>query len=225
MPINPNAAMEVTALAWVPAAGTGAGQGPAGAMGAGGSRVRLPGAPARRRAPVRLLKEQAFNQVPSFRDGAVQFFESGAIVQYIGEKSEALLPRDPQGKYRAIQWSYAAVNSVEPAVQNRVLLDSFYADEEWAKLYTPTADQFARLRLKRVSERLAGNLWLEGDRFTMGDLMMITVLRLADCGGLLGDTPNLAEYMERGQTRPAFQTALDDQLATYRVNEPKGEAA
>lgn len=225
MPINPNAAMEVTALAWVPPLAQGLVKDlrVRWALEEAGFdyRVRLLGG----ERPSDYVKEQAFDQVPSFRDGAVQFFESGAIVQYIGEKSEALLPRDPQGKYRAIQWSYAAVNSVEPAVQNRVLLDSFYADEEWAKLYTPTADQFARLRLKRVSDRLAGNLWLEGDRFTMGDLMMITVLRLADCGGLLGDTPNLAEYMERGQTRPAFQTALDDQLATYRANEPKGEAA
>ncbi len=156
MPINPNAAIEVTALAWVPPLAQGLVKDlrVRWALEEAGFdyRVRLLGG----ERPSDYVKEQAFDQVPSFRDGAVQFFESGAIVQYIGEKSEALLPRDPQGKYRAIQWSYAAVNSVEPAVQNRVLLDSFYADEEWAKLYTPTADQFARLRLKRVSDRLAG---------------------------------------------------------------------
>jgi len=225
MPINPIASMEVTALAWVPPMAQGLVKDlrVRWALEEAGLdyRVRLLGG----QRPSDYLKEQAFDQVPSFRDGAVQFFESGAIVQYIGEKSEALLPRDPQGKYRAIQWSYAAVNSLEPAVQNRALLDSVYAGEEWAKLYMPTADQFAGHRLKRVSDRLADKPWLEGDRFTIGDLMMVTVLRLADCGGLLGDTPNLADYMQRGQARPAFRTALDDQLATYRANEPKGEAA
>ena len=80
--------------------------------------------------PLDYLKEQPFDQVPCFNDGTVQIFETGAIVQYIGEQSETLLPRDLQGKYRAIQWTYAALNSVEPAVQHRVLLDAFYGEQE-----------------------------------------------------------------------------------------------
>jgi len=171
------------------------------------------------------LKQQPFDQVPFFDDGIVQIFETGAIIQYIGEKSDVLLPRDPQGKYRAIQWTYAALNSVEPAVQHRVLLDAFYADQEWAKLRKPSADEFARLKLRRVSDRLADNDWLEGDRFTIGDLMMVTVLRLAVRGDLLSDTPNLAAYVKRGEARPAFGRALEDQLAAFREHEPQGVAA
>ena len=85
------------------------------------------------------MKDQPFNQVPCLRDETVQIFESGAIVQYIGEKSEALLPRDPRGKYRAIQWIYAALSSVEPAFIYRALLDVVFVDEEWAKRRRPDA--------------------------------------------------------------------------------------
>lgn len=225
MPINPNAEIEITAFAWVPefAQGVVRDLRARWALEEAGLdyRVRLLG----RERPGDYLKQQPFDQVPFFDDGTIQIFETGAIVQYIGEKSETLLPRDPQGKYRAIQWTYAALNSVEPAVQHRVLLDAFYGDQQWAKLRKPSADEFARLKLRRVSDRLADNDWLEGDRFTIGDLMMVTVLRLADRGRLLGETPNLADYVKRGEARPAFQRALQDQLAAFRGHEPQGEAA
>ncbi|HEX3422342.1 MAG TPA: glutathione S-transferase family protein [Sphingomicrobium sp.] len=225
MPINSNAQIEISAFGWVPefAQGLVRDLRVRWALEEAGLdyRVRLLGA----KRPVDYLKEQPFDQVPCFNDGVVQIFETGAIVQYIGEKSEALLPRDPQGKYRAIQWTYAALNSVEPAVQHRVLLDSFYGEQEWAKLRKPSADEFARLKLQRVSNRLADNPWLDGDRFTIGDLMMVTVLRLADRGRLLGETPNLVDYVARGEARPAFQSALKDQLAPFREHEPQGEPA
>ena len=118
-----------------------------------------------------------------------------------------------------------ALNSVEPAVQHRVLIETFYADQEWAKLRKPSADEFARLKLQRVSDRLGDNQWLEGDRFTIGDLIMVTVLRLANKGQLLGNTPNLADYVARGEARVAFQSALQDQLATYREHQPEGVPA
>ena len=225
MPINPNAQIEISAFSWVPqfAQGLVRDLRVRWALEEAGLdyKVRL----LDRVRPIDYLKDQPFDQVPCFNDGTVQIFETGAIVQYIGEKSETLLPRDPQGKFRAIQWTFAALNSVEPAVQHRVLLDSFYAEQEWAKLRRPSADEFARLKLKRVSDRLADKPWLEGDRFTIGDLMMVTVLRLADKGRLLGGTPNLVEYVERAEARPAFKTALDDQLATFREHEPQGEPA
>jgi glutathione S-transferase len=104
-------------------------------------------------------------------------------------------------------------------------LDSVYAEQEWAQLRRPSADEFARLKLKRVSDRLADNSWLEGDRFTIGDLIMVTVLRLADRGRLLAGTPNLVDYVARGESRPAFKSALEDQLATFREHEPQGEPA
>jgi len=225
MPINPNAKIEITGFEWVPefAQGLVRDLRVRWALEEAGLdyKVRLFG----QERPSEYLKEQPFDQVPCFNDGIVRIFETGAILQYIGEKSESLLPRDPQGKYRAIQWTYAAVNSVEPAVQHRVLLDAFYGDQEWAKLRKPSADQFARLKLKRVSDWLADNPWLEGDRFTIGDLMMVTVLRLASKGELLTDTPNLADYVKRGEARPAFQRALNDQLATYHENQPQPEGA
>ena len=225
MPVNPDAAIEITAFRWVP----GFAQGLVRdlrlrwAMEEVGLdyRVRLLG-PER---PVDYLREQPFDQVPCFSDGVVRIFESAAIVQYIGEKSEILLPRDPQGRYRAIQWTYAAVNSVEPAINNLFAVTVFYADQEWAKLRRQGAEDFARLKLRRVSEWLGDKEWLEGDRFTIGDLMMVTVLRLASKGELLTDTPNLADYVKRGEARPAFQRALNDQLATYHENQPQPEGA
>jgi glutathione S-transferase len=166
------------------------------------------------------LLEQPFDQVPCFNDGTVRIFETGAILQYIGEQHEVLLPRDPQGRFRAIQWTYAALNSVEPTIFNVLLIDIFYADEEWAKLRRPGAIEFATLKLKRVSEWLGDKQWLEGDRFTIGDLMMITVLRFLRHTDLVAGFPNLADYLQRGEARPAFQQALADQLAAYRQNEP-----
>ena len=226
MPLNPNASIEITAYQWVPpfAQGVVRDLRARWALEEAGLdyRVRLLNVQAK---PADYVKEQPFEQVPCFSDGAVHIFESGAIVQYIGEKSEALLPREAEARYRAIQWTYAALNSVEPAVQNRILLDAFYADEEWAKLRKPGADEFARLKLKRVSDWLGDKPYLEGDRFTIGDLMMITVLRMADRASLLDATPNLTALVQRGQHRPAFQQALSDQLAAFREHEPQGAAA
>src|SRR6202008_301651 len=98
--------------------------------------------------PPEYLLEQPFDQVPCFSDGEVRIFETGAIVQYIGEKSETLLPRDQQGRYRAIQWTYAALNSVEPAFINLLLIDVFFKGEEWARLRRPSAEDFVKLKLK-----------------------------------------------------------------------------
>jgi glutathione S-transferase len=225
MPLNPNAEIEVTGFNWVP-------DGPRGlvkdlrvrwALEEAGLDYRFRGIGLERPAGYR--DDQPFEQVPCFSDGTVRIFESGAIVQYIAERSEALLPSHPQQRFRAIQWSYAALSSIEPFVQFRTLLNSFWADLEWAPAAKPTFDQLARLRLGQLSERLGEKEWLEGDRFTIGDLMMVSVLRIADRGQLLGQTPNLTAYVKRGEARPAFQRALNDQLATYREHEPQGEAA
>ena len=225
MPINPNAQIEITAFRWVPefAQGVVRDLRARWALEEAGLdyRVRLLGG----ERPREYLKEQPFDQVPVLRDGTVHIFESGAIVQYIGEKSEALLPRDAQGRYRAIQWTYGALNSVEPALMNVVLVDIFYANEEWAKLRRPGAVDFAKLKLRRISDWLGDKEWLEGDRFTIGDLMMVTVLRLLRHTQIVSEFPNLESFMKRGEARPAFGRALEDQLATFREHEPQGEAA
>ena len=221
MPVNSNAAIEITAFAWVPdfAQGVVRDLRARWALEEAGLdyRVRLLG-PQR---PPEYLMEQPFDQVPVLNDGQVRIFESGAIVQYIGEKSEALLPRDPQARFRAIQWTYAALNSVEPAILNLLLIDLFYKGEEWATLRRPGAEEFARLKLKRLSHWLGDKQWLEGDRFTIGDLVMVTVLRFLRHTDLVGQIPNLAAYQARGEARPAFQRALADQLAVFRENEPQ----
>ena len=224
MPLNPNAAIEITAFRWVPefAQGVVRDLRARWALEEAGLdyRVRLLG----QERPLEYLKEQPFDQVPCFNDGKVRIFESGAIVQYIGETSEALLPRDPQGKYRAIQWTYAALNSVEPAFINLLLIDVFFQGQEWATLRRPGAEDFAKLKLRRVSEWLGDKEWLE-DRFTIGDLVMTTVFRFLRHTDLVAQFPNLAAYLKRAEARPAFQRALADQLAVYAENQPQAEGA
>ena len=105
-------------------------------------------------------------------------FESGAIVLYIGERSETLLPKDAGARCRATQWLIAALNSIEPFVMNVALMDIFYANEEWAKLRRPGAVAFVQRRLSALSKSLGDKPYLDGDRFTAGDLMMTTVLRI-----------------------------------------------
>jgi glutathione S-transferase len=224
MPINPDAAIEITAFRWVPefAQGVVRDLRARWALEEAGLdyRVRLLG-PER---PPEYLQEQPFDQVPCFNDGEVRIFESGAIAQYIGEKSEALLPRDTQGRFRAIQWTYAALNSVEPAILNLLLIDLFYKDQEWAKLRRPGAEDFVKLKLKRVSDWLGDKEWLEG-RFTIGDLLMTTVLRFLRHTQLVAEFPSLSAYVKRAEARPAFQQALADQLATFAANQPQPEGA
>jgi glutathione S-transferase len=223
MPINPNAAIEITAFRWVPdfAQGLVRDLRARWALEEAGLdyRVRL----FDQQRPPEYLLEQPFDQVPCLSDGTVRIFETGAIVQYVGEKSEALLPRDEQGRFRAIQWTYAALNSVEPAILGLLSVDFFYPDEEWAKLRRPGAEAFVKQKLKRVSEWLGDKQWLEGDRFTIGDLIMVTELRFLRHTKLVAEFPNLAAFLKRGEARPAFQRALADQLATYAANQPVSE--
>ncbi len=220
MPVNSNAPVEITAFRWVPdfAAGLVRDLRVRWALEEAGLdyRVRLLG----EQKPPEYVREQPFEQVPTYRDDSVQIFESGAIVQYIGEKDERLLPHDPKARIRAIQWTYAALNSVEPALQQVVLCDIFYPNEEWSRLRRAGAADFARLKLKRVSDWLGDKEWLE-DRFTIGDLIMVTVLRNLRHTKIVAEYPNLAAYQARGEARPAFQRALSDQLAVFKEHQPQ----
>ena len=221
MPLNPNARIEITAFRWVPefAQGVVRDLRARWALEEAGLDYKVHLLDQQR--PPEYLLEQPFDQVPILRDGDLQIFESGAIVQYIGEKSEVLLPSETRERFRAIQWTYAALNSVEPALFNLVLIDVFYAGEEWAKLRRAGAEEFVRLKLKRVSDWLGDKQWLEGDRFTIGDLIMVTSLRFLRHTDIVADFPNLSAYVKRGEARPAFQRALADQLAVFAENEPK----
>jgi glutathione S-transferase len=157
---------------------------------------------------------QPFGQVPILEENGFVLFETGAIVLHIGERSEELLPKEPVARARATQWLIAALNSIEPFVMNVAAIDLFYRNEEWAKLRRPGAVEFVQKRLRALSGALGDKRYLDGDRFTAGDLMMTTVLRiLPDL--VMGDE-RLAAYVERCTARPAFKRALDAQFADFK---------
>lgn len=159
---------------------------------------------------------QPFGQVPAFADSNVRLFESGAILLYLGEQDERLLPREAQARYEATAWLIAALNSVEPMLMQIVTLDFFQAGESWAEAARPSAVEFAQSRLGRVAEALDRKEWLTG-RFSVADIMMITVLRNLRHTDIVAAFPTLAAYQSRGEQRPAFQQALADQMAGIRT--------
>lgn len=159
---------------------------------------------------------QPFGQVPMLDDDGFVLFESGAILLHIGERSEVLLPKDPQSRARATQWLIAALNSIEPFVMNVALIDLFYADQEWAKLRRPGAVEFVHKRLTALSSALGDKPYLDGDRFTAGDLMMTTVLRILGHTDIVTSDKRLAAYIQRCTARPAFKCALDAQIADFK---------
>ena len=163
--------------------------------------------------PYRTL--QPFGQVPILEEDGLVLFESGAIVLHIGERSEALLPKDPAARARAVQWLIAALNSVEPFVMNVAVIDLFYPKEDWAKLRRPGAVEFLQRRLGAVSKSLGDRPFLDGERFTAGDLMMSTVLRILNHCNIVSSDARLAAYLERCTARPAFKRALQAQLSDF----------
>jgi glutathione S-transferase len=152
--------------------------------------------------------------VPVFEEDGLSLFESGAIVLRIGERCPALLPVDPAARARARTWMLAALNSVEPEIQNLALIDLFNADQEWAKLRRPGAEQMVRTRLDGLAAALGSRDYLERE-FTAGDLLMTSVLRILRHTRLVLDMPVLAAYQARCEARPAFQRALASQLAPF----------
>ncbi len=158
--------------------------------------------------------QQPFGQVPVFEEDGLALFESGAIVLHIGERSEVLLPKDPAGRARATAWVFAALNSIEVGVQAFAGLDQFYQGEEWARLRRPGLEASTKRRLGELAAWLGDRDYLE-DRFTAGDLMMTTVLRIARDGDLLAELPTLRAYQSRCEARPAFQRALAAQMAAF----------
>lgn len=164
-------------------------------------------------------KWQPFGQVPAYKDDKVEMFESGAIVLHIAAKSEALAPRDEAGWARVTAWVIAALNSVEPHVQNLVHLDVFHAGEAWTKERRPQAEAMLNGRLAALCAWLDGKEYLEG-RFTAGDLIMTTVLRELVDTGAFSRFPILDAYRRRCEARPAFARALEAQMQTFRENAP-----
>lgn len=165
---------------------------------------------------------QPFGQVPTYENGDLILFESGAIVLHIAEQHGTLLPSDPFARARAIEWMFAALNSVEPPIMDHAFATLFEAGQPWSKQRLPSVEQRIHERFGEVSRRLGDKQWLEDGAFTAGDLMMVSVLRILEDDGFLDAHPNLAAYVARGTARPAFRRALADQLAGFTGSPPPG---
>ena len=163
---------------------------------------------------------QPFGQVPAFDDGNVRLFESGAILLYLGEQDERLMPRSPQAKWETTTWLIAALNSVEPMLMTIVLYDIFHSDKDWATAARPAAVELAEARLKSLSDALVGKDWLTG-QFSIADIMMVTVLRNIKHTDIINGFPKLAAYQKRGEERPAFKRAMKAQMAPFAEHEPQ----
>lgn len=153
-----------------------------------------------------------FGQIPTYEQGDLALFESGAIVFHIAERFAGLLPKDANARSRAITWMFAALNSVEPPILEIVIAKFIEGDKPWAGERMPLIMNRIRDRLKQLSFRLGDAEWLDG-AFSAGDLMMISVLLRLGASGILNEFPNLAAYVARGEARPAYKRAFAAQLA------------
>jgi glutathione S-transferase len=157
---------------------------------------------------------QPFGQVPVFEEDGLVLFESGAIVLHVGERSPVLLPAEAGPRARAITWVFAALNTMEIRLQALAELDLFHAGQEWAKLRRPELESAVQRRLAELSACLGKREYLD-QRFTAGDLMMTSVLRILRHTQLVEAEPRLKAYQARCEARPAFQKALRGQMAAF----------
>lgn len=166
-------------------------------------------------------RKQPFGQVPVYEDGEATLFESGGILHHIASRHDALMPDDPLARAETTSWMFAALNSIEPYIQNLAEIDLFHADDDWAKARRPEAEAAVRLRLGELSAQLQGRDWLAGGRFTVADLMMSMVLEILRHTDILADYPVLKAYRDRCFARPAYGRALERHMAVYEgVPEP-----
>jgi glutathione S-transferase len=177
--------------------------------------VRLVSFPAMKEAPHLAL--HPFGQIPTYEDGDLVLFETGAIVLHIAGRHAGLLPDDINARARAIAWMFAALNTVEPPILELVTAKFLESDKPWTKERLPLVADRIRSRLKQLSIRLGEAGWLDG-AFSAGDLMMVSVLLRLRPSGLLDEYPTLAAYVARGEARPAYKRAFAAQLA---VNAPQ----
>ena len=155
-----------------------------------------------------------FGQIPTYQEGDLALFETGAIVFHIAERHPGLLPGDAKARARAITWMFAALNTVEPPIVE--LEQAPYAEGEkpWFEEHLPMLEDRVRVRLDQLSARLGDAEWLDG-AFSAGDLLMVLVLRRLEGSGILEGYPRLCAYVARGEARPAYQRAFAGQLAVF----------
>jgi glutathione S-transferase len=164
---------------------------------------------------------QPFGQIPTYEEGDLVLFESGAIIFHIAERHTGLLPDDANARARAITWMFAALSSVEPAILELVTVRFLEGDKPWSKERLPLVFDRIRYRLGQLSARLGDADWLDG-AFSAGDLMMVSVLLRVRPSGILDEFPSLAAYVARGEARPAYQRAFAAQLAVNAEKVPAG---
>ncbi|MGO1000212.1 glutathione S-transferase family protein [Lysobacter sp. CA196] len=158
------------------------------------------------------LRLHPFGQIPTYEEGDLALFETGAIVLHLGQSHPGLLPHDPNARARAITWMFAALNTVEPSILDLVIAKFQEGDKPWAKQRLPLVEDRIRHRLVQLAARLGDADWLDG-AFSAGDLMMVSVLLRLRPSGILDEFPGLAAYVARGEARPAYRRAFAAQWA------------
>jgi glutathione S-transferase len=172
----------------------------------------------------RAMKEPAhlalhpFGQIPTYEEGDLAMFETGAIVLHIAEHHAGLLPDDVNARARAITWVFAALNTVEPPIVEYETTRRVEGDKTWYEERLPLVEDRVRERLRQLSTRLGDTDWLDGP-FSAGDLMMVSVLLRLKSSGILNEYPKLAAYVARGEARAAYKRAFDAQLAVYTASQ------
>jgi glutathione S-transferase len=170
----------------------------------------------------RALKEPAhlarnpFGQIPTYEEGDLVLFETGAIVFHIAERHAGLLPAEMNARARAIAWMFAAVNTIEPPILELANARLLEGDKPWSEARQPLVEDRVRSRIDLLSRRLGQGEWLDG-AFSAGDLMMVSVLLRLRSSGILDEFANLAAYVAGGEARPAYKRAFDAQLAAYKT--------
>lgn len=162
------------------------------------------------------LSLHPFGQIPTYEEGELALFESGAIVFHIAERHPGLLPIEPNARARAIGWMFAALNTVEPPIVDIEVAEYLEGDKPWHDERLPLLHGRVRTRLDQLAARLGGADWLDG-AFSAADLLMVTVLRRLEGAGILDDYPALTAYIARGEARPAYKRAFEAQLAVFEA--------
>ena len=162
-----------------------------------------------------------FGQIPTYEEGDLALFESGAIVFHIAESHSGLLPDDAKARARAITWMFAALNTVEPTILDRETATLMERDKTWYGERLSILEERVRVRLGELSSRLGNADWLDA-AFSAGDLLMVTVLRRLSGSGVLEEYPNLSAYVARAEARPAYKRAFGDQLAVFTASSSPG---
>jgi glutathione S-transferase len=155
-----------------------------------------------------------FGSIPTYEEGDLALFESGAIILHIAERHDGLFPKDPDARARAVTWMFAALNTVEPPIVAWEMAEYFEADKSWQGEHRAMLEEQIHSRLGDLSKRLADADWLDGD-FSAADVLMVTVLRRLEGSGIVGKYSNLSAYVARGEARPAYQRAFAAQRKVF----------